>query len=311
MVGLQRMVIAAMAASTSLFGCANAAETSNEPPVNGLPFPEDYFTKTVASVQNTYCSVADNKPGIKIGDQTLLYSFGDGQAKQRANIYYSESLGIILAYQGTNGSSLHSDFRNFEFLLTTPNPALGLSPGVMVDTGFQQAWYGTWEDVKNALHEAKNTYPNVSIVVTGHSQGATQASLGAMAINKEFGNSSVDKVIVYGPPRVGNPAYADEVDRVYGGKYVGVVNGADWVPSVPTTGMGYQHPSSMVWINPANTTSWATYPGQENINGPLGHIPQYFVSGTLTLDFDDHQGIYVHSSLGAKQGPCPAQVGGY
>lgn len=31
--------------------------------------------------------------------------------------------------------------------------------------------------------------------------------------------------------------------------------------------MGFQHPSGQVWINPANTTNWAYYPGQENVHG--------------------------------------------
>lgn len=284
---------------------------STQPPVPGLPFPESYFTKTVASVQNTYCQPDENKPGAKIDDQTLLYSFGNGTEKQRANIYHSESLGLILAYEGTNGSSLYSSLRNAGFIQVDPSDELGLPSDAKVDSGFQQAWAGTWNDVKNALHEAKNNYPNDSIIVTGHSQGAAQASLGAVAVNKAFGNTSVDKVIVYGPPRVGNKAYADFVDETYGGKYVGVVNGKDWVPTVPPATIGYQQPSTLVWINPANSTSWSTYPGQENTNGPLNHSPQYFRNGTATLTFDDHQGIYMHSSMGTVQGPCPAKVGGY
>lgn len=290
---------------------ADLFDVNKKPPVPGLPFPESYFTKTVASIQNTYCTPEDNKPGIKINDQTLLYSFGNGGLKPRANIYHSESLGLILAYEGSNGSSIYSSLRNDEFIQVDPNEELGLPDGAKVDAGFQQAWEGTWKDVKNALREAKGSYSNSSLIVTGHSQGAAQASLGAVAVNKEFGNATVDKVILFGPPRVGNKVYADFVDETYGDKYAGVVNGKDWVPTVPPASFGYQQPSTLVWINPANSTEWSTYPGQENANGPLSHIPKFFYNDSLTLDYDDHQGIYMHSSMGTEQGPCPAKVGGF
>lgn len=303
------MLLPTLLATASL-AVAQLGNMSSKPAVPGLPFDESYFTKTVASIQNTYCPPEDGKPGTKIGDQTLLYAFGNGAQKQRAYIYHSESLGIVLAYEGSNATSLYSNFRNFEFVPTTPDEELGLPSGALVDPGFQQAWKGTWNDVKNALREAKGSYPNSSFVITGHSQGATQAQLGSLAVNKAFGNSTVDKVILFGPPRVGNKVYADFVDATYGDKYVGVINGKDWVPTSPPTSLGYQQPSTIVWINPANSTHYETYPGQENVNGPLYHVPQYLKG--VSLDFDDHQGIYMHSALsGPLQGPCPGKIGGY
>lgn len=53
---------------------------------NSLPFPVEDFTKTVASVQNTYCGATNNVPDIQFGDQTLLYAYGDGNLAQRTNI---------------------------------------------------------------------------------------------------------------------------------------------------------------------------------------------------------------------------------
>lgn len=67
----------------------------------------------------------------------------------------------------------------------------------------------------------------------------------------------------------------------------------------------------MVWINPANTTSWKFYDGQENPNGPSSQPTKYFYPGTLKFGWGDHQGTYMHSSMGTEMGPCLARVGGY
>lgn len=105
-----------------------------------------------------------------------------------------------------------------------------------------------------------------------------------------------------GQPRVGNPAFADFVDQTYGPSRLNyVVNGQDFVPHVPPQLIGYRHFSGQVWINPANTTSWKYYPGQENVQGANTATPQ--------LNFDDHQGIYMHTQIGASQGHCPATAG--
>ncbi|ETS85796.1 hypothetical protein PFICI_03821 [Pestalotiopsis fici W106-1] len=300
-------------ASSLLLGLASPAQAlpgTNLEIRGDLPFPVSDFTTTVGSVQNTYCGSAANQPGQKIGDQTLLKAYGNGDSTQRANIYYSNSLGIIVAYEGTNLSSLTSIVHDVAAVQTVPALDLGIPASNLVDAGFQSAWYATWADVKQGLYEVTAQYNSSNIVVTGHSLGAAAALFAALAIQKEFG--IVDKVIAYGVPRVGDPAFANSFDQVFLGKYTGVTNGNDWVPSVPYQWMGYRHLSGMVWINPANTTSWTFYPGQENPSGPqAAGTPEYFYPGTATLYFGDHQGIYMHNSMGTVYGPCPAAAGGY
>lgn len=81
-----------------------------------------------------------------------------------------------------------------------------------------------------------------------------------------------------------------------------MINGKDPVPHLPPRLLGYQHPSGQVWINPANSTSWLYYPGQENPKGADSVID-------VQISFDDHQGIYAHTQIGASKGHCPATVG--
>ncbi|UZP40487.1 hypothetical protein NXS19_008303 [Fusarium pseudograminearum] len=285
-----RVVTVTLAALTNV---ANAVPTdATKRQDSNLPFPLAHFTNTVASVQNTYCGSSANTPGVKFGDQTLLHAIGDGDAVQRTNIYHSESLGIIVASQGTNLSSIVSQSHNIQAIPIIPDARLGLPFGSMVFAGWQNAWSKGWDDVSAALAETIKQFPNDQIIVTGHSQGAAISLLTALAIQNQFGN------------------FADAFDAIFPGKYTGVVNGDDWVPSLPSQPI-YQHPSGMVWINPANSTSWKYYPGQENPDGPDSRVVQMFYPGTLQFNWGDHQGIYMHSSMGTTQGPCPAQVGGF
>lgn len=308
---LSRLVLGAFALCASHFRSVEALPQDMSKRQNtSLPFPIDHFTSTVASVQNTYCGDTYNVPGVEIGDQTLLKAFGNGDTLQRTNIYHSKSLGIIVASMGTNLSSFVSSVHNVEFIRVLPSSDLGLPLGATVFQGFKMAWEDGWDNIKQGISEVLEEYPGEKLIVTGHSQGGAIALLNALSIYHEFGDI-IKEVIAYGVPRVGNAIFADAFDDIFTGKYTAVVNGADWVPTLPPQILGYRHPSSMVWIDPANTTSWEFYEGQENSDGPNSKSPEIFYPGTLQIYWGDHQGIYMHSSMGTTLGPCPAQVGGF
>ena len=117
-------------------------------------------------------------------------------------------------------------------------------------------------------------------------------------------DKGIHRALLFGLPRVGNVAFANYVDHKIGDKLSWVVNGKDWVPHVAPRFLGYQHPSNQIWINPANSTHWKKYPGQENVHGANSVIPEFG-------SFDDHQGIYFHTQIGASLGECPAKVKNY
>lgn len=116
-------------------------------------------------------------------------------------------------------------------------------------------------------------------------------------------NGGLHKAYLFGLPRVGNPTFADFVDKTIGDRLHWVVNGGDWVPLVPPRPFGYQHPSNYIWIYPSNSDNWRLYPGQENVHGMLT-VPQ-------DVGTSDHLGVYFHSKIGGRSGPCPSQLGGY
>ena len=307
---LSLIVTVAAASSSIAIKFADAVPTENtnlnrDNPVGGplpLPFPLSDFTSSVASVQNTYC-VGDNVPGLQIGDQTLLYTTGNGFTTTRVNIYHSVSLGLVVAHMGTNSSAILSILADVDPIPVPPNPALGLPDSVFLFQGFQNSWESSWDAVNGLLYKAREAYPTLPFFLTGHSQGAADCLLSAMAIAKEFGPDSISKIITYGPPRLGNPAFADAFDAYFKGRYTGVTNGNDWVSDVPPPAWGYRHPSGMVWINPANSTNYEFYPDQEDLNGMNSRFPEIIDPATGQLYMEDHRGIYMHSRMGVMYGP--------
>lgn len=246
--------------------------SSTAPPTSQLPFPISVYSQAAGLAQQTYCN--NSKAGLTIGDAKLLWTYGDGDAQQRVNIYNSSSLGLSVAWEGTNTSSVHSIAYDVEFVPVPGDAVLDLPFGSLVDAGFQGAFLSSWKQVKEQLtaRGAGNSSTSNKVTIIGHSLGASQASLGALAVEHAFGSGSVSRAVLYGLPRVGNKVYADHVDKVFAPteekrRWSYVVSGKDFVPHVPPRLIGYQHPAGQVWINPANTTSWMYYPGQENVKG--------------------------------------------
>ncbi|UZJ55778.1 hypothetical protein CBS101457_005098 [Exobasidium rhododendri] len=266
-------------------------------PTTSLPFSDSVYSQSAGLCQQTYC--VSNPTGQVVGDAKILSTFGDGIKIQRANIYYSNSLGVVLAYQGTNTSSPISDLYDVDFAPTLPDPRLGLPVGSLVDMGFQNAWLASYSTVLPGVAAARSKYPNAKLTVVGHSLGASQALLAGLALQKLYG---VSKVVTFGLPRTGNPVFANAVDALLTNRFSYVVSGRDFVPHVPPRIAGFQHPSGQVWINPANSTTYKFYPGQENVYGADTVLDP-------PLNFDDHQGVYFHTQIGASQGHCPATVG--
>jgi hypothetical protein len=107
-----------------------------------------------------------------------------------------------------------------------------------VHNGFYRSALGvsnqTVYDVKNLL----KTYPTYSVVVTGHSYGASCGQLLAMELER---NGIKTKLYDYGQPRVGDTKYATFVNSIIS-EYFRTTHNKDTVPHVPPIdGFGYYH----------------------------------------------------------------------
>lgn len=159
-----------------------AAAASTAAPTSQLPLPIAYYTQAAAFCQQTYCN--DSVAGLKVGDGKLLNTTGTGVVEQRVNVYHSKSLGIVVAYEGTT-SSLISISYDADFILTLADASLNAPIDVLVDMGFQNAFLLSQSTVKGFLAAAKASYPKANVTIVGHSLGAAQAAIAAVAFRDE------------------------------------------------------------------------------------------------------------------------------
>lgn len=258
------------------------------------------FTYAAGLQQETYC--ADSKVGMKIGDAELLWQKGDGNNVQRALVYHSKKLGIVLAMEGTNLTSIWSDLHDAEAIQVDPDHRFRkfLPKGTKLLFGFQDAYLHVVDSSLAEIKKAMKKYNESRVTVTGHSLGAGMGII-ATAYLENVIPGGLHRSILFGLPRTGNDVFADYIDKKMSNRFHWIANGKDWVPHVPPRFLGYQHPGNMLWINPANSTFWLYYPGQENKHGPNSIVPE--------PNFNDHQGIYFGTQIGASNGHCPATVG--
>lgn len=119
-----------------------------------------------------------------------------------------------------------------------------------VHYGFYQSALGVQINTLYSIHSIRETYPDYSIIVTGHSYGAAVALLVAMELVRA-GYHDI-KVYNYGQPRVGDDAFATFVNSVFaaGDDYVRVTHNRDIVPHLPPTeGFGYYHSCGELFEN--------------------------------------------------------------
>lgn len=107
-----------------------------------------------------------------------------------------------------------------------------------VHNGFYHSALGVSNKTIESVKSMKKKYPSYSVVVTGHSYGASCAQLLAMELEK---NGIETKLYNYGQPRVGDNKYASFVNTIIP-IYYRVTHNKDLVPHVPPIeGFGYHH----------------------------------------------------------------------
>lgn len=107
-----------------------------------------------------------------------------------------------------------------------------------VHYGFYRSALGVSNRTIDTVKSLKKLYPTYSVVVTGHSYGASCAQLIAMELER---NGIQVKLYDYGQPRVGDSKYAGFADTIIS-EYWRATHNKDTVPHVPPTeGFGYYH----------------------------------------------------------------------
>jgi len=127
-----------------------------------------------------------------------------------------------------------------------------------------------------------------SVAVTGHSLGAALALLDAVYLPLHLPAGTRVRMVGYGMPRVGNPAFADYVDAHAGALALTHVNSReDPIPIVPGRFLGFAHPAGEVHIQ--DTGAWVACPGRDNPSTlcTVGDVPDVLHGNIL-----NHLGPY-------------------
>jgi hypothetical protein len=102
---------------------------------------------------------------------------------------------IVIAYQGTTGTSVTNWVANFNLTLTSPWPSV---PSAQVHSGFWATYLATRQQVLDYIA----TMPRVPIQIVGHSQGGSVANLCAFELATFYGYT-IKNVYTFGSPRTG------------------------------------------------------------------------------------------------------------
>ena len=148
--------------------------------------------------------------------------------------YISSKKKIYVALRGS--SSVLNWLDDFEVRLvdytTWPNCGCG------VHRGFYRSAQGVTNKTIETINILKKRFPTYSVIMTGHSYGASTVQLLAMELEKK---GIKVEIYNYGQPRVGDAKYADFVNTVIE-DYWRFTHNRDIVPHVPPmAGFGYLH----------------------------------------------------------------------
>ncbi|THU88738.1 alpha/beta-hydrolase [Dendrothele bispora CBS 962.96] len=234
----------------------------------------------------------DANPGFQ-----PIASGGNGGTEQFWYVGYDPSLKtVIVAHQGTDTSMLAAVATDANFVLTPlsfePTLFPGISPLVLVHTGFRLSHARTADEILAAVEKTMEQFSATHVTVVGHSLGAALALLEMVYLPLHLPSGTTFDLYGYGMPRVGNKAFADYVDANI--KTVRRVNNKkDIVPVIPLRLMGFQHPSGEKHITESG--EWVACSGQENTAAEctLGEVPTIFNG-----DANDHSGPYDGITMG-------------
>ncbi|KAK7056891.1 hypothetical protein VNI00_002608 [Paramarasmius palmivorus] len=272
----------------------------------------DNFIRPAQFSRVAYCSSAAvtswqcGPPCDSIGKGVNVIQAGgdDGLVPMYFVAHDPTSNTIVVAHQGTEPKNFLSVLNDAQFLLVDLNTTrftAAEGKDIQVHDGFQKTFERTADGVLEGVQKGLASFGSSKVLVTGHSLGASIATLDAMMLKEKLDPSVQVTTTVFGLPRVGNQEWADFVDATLGSSFSFITNQDDPVPIVPPRFLGYQHPSNEVHIKAVDDAGQATdvvaCQGQENGACSEGN-------SILSASIPNHLGPYFDDiSFGGKA--CP------
>ena len=136
-----------------------------------------------------------------------------------------------------------------------------------VNTDFYHPFIEIVDPVVDAITELHEQYPLLPIYISGHSSGASIATMFAVHVSIHSPSLPITHVFTFGSPRVGNKAFAQFANKVLGERWFRVANQFDIVSSVPPQSFGYQHIGQLMLCNTGTTVCLIKGRNEENEGG--------------------------------------------
>jgi hypothetical protein len=125
---------------------------------------------------------------------------------------------------------------------------------IQVEKGFYKAYNYLKPDIINNLQILTTKYNTNRLFITGHSLGASMATLLAYDILTIYTTGfQLSYLVTFGSPRVGNSDFVGSFIKYNKAVSYRITHYHDIVPHVPEELFGYLHLSNEIWFNEDNT----------------------------------------------------------
>lgn len=166
---------------------------------------------------------------------------------------------IIVAFRGSEAPTTLDGFK--DWLLTNANNYLILPEGragtdfaaagvgARFHKGFLEALEMIWEPMLAAVNNAIKTKER-PVWITGHSLGGALALMAAWRLQRSF--VSIQEIVTFGAPMIGNDAAAKAFEQEFSGKIYRFVDLEDVVPHLPSVSLianAYTHCQNEVGLS--------------------------------------------------------------
>ncbi|EHA28261.1 lipase [Aspergillus niger ATCC 1015] len=212
-----------------------------------------YCSSNIESTGTTLTCDVGNCPLVEAAGATTIDEFDDTSS-------YGDPTGfiavdptnelIVLSFRGS--SDLSNWIADLDFGLTSVS---SICDGCEMHKGFYEAWEVIADTITSKVEAAVSSYPDYTLVFTGHSYGAALAAVAATVLRNA--GYTLD-LYNFGQPRIGNLALADYITGQNMGSNYRVTHTDDIVPKLPPELLGYHHFSPEYWITSGNDVTVTT-----------------------------------------------------